>query len=258
VRLFVERAVSVRAGFALSEDNAAIIAELCLRLDGLPLAIELAAARLNVFTPRELMERLRGRLDVLGAGGRDLPARQRTLWGAISWSYIHGGLERSRAGHRRSPACRRDALTLVDSGGPRPSSSVRPRILDRAHEPSRWVDHDREGEFMANYMVLYSGGMGMAATPEEQEKIMADWGAWYATMGDAIVDGGAPFADSMHISAAGAAAAAGPLGDAPATGYTVISADSLEAATSACAEHPHLKHGGQVQVFTCIDMSDQG
>ncbi len=87
VRLFVERAGSVRPGFALGEDNAAVIAEICLRLDGLPLAIELAAARLNVFTPQELMGRLRGRLDILGAGGRDLPARQRTLWGAIGWSY---------------------------------------------------------------------------------------------------------------------------------------------------------------------------
>lgn len=87
VRLFVERARSVNPDFALSSENASTVAEICLRLDGLPLAIELAAARLNVFTPLELMRRLRDRLDVLGAGGRDLPARQRTLWGAIAWSY---------------------------------------------------------------------------------------------------------------------------------------------------------------------------
>ena len=61
--------------------------EICLRLDGLPLAIELAAARLKLFSPSDLLERLRTRLDVLGAGGRDLPDRQRTLWGAIGWSY---------------------------------------------------------------------------------------------------------------------------------------------------------------------------
>ncbi len=87
VALFVERARSARPGFALTEENAGLIAEICLRLDGLPLAIELAAARLNVFSPSELMDRIRKRLDVLGAGGRDLPARQRTLWGAIGWSY---------------------------------------------------------------------------------------------------------------------------------------------------------------------------
>lgn len=87
VQLFSERARAVRPDFAITEDNARIIAEICLRLDGLPLAIELAAARLNLFTPADLLERLRTRLDILGAGGRDLPDRQRTLWGAIGWSY---------------------------------------------------------------------------------------------------------------------------------------------------------------------------
>ena len=87
VALFTDRARAVRPDFAVTVDNASTIAEICLRLDGLPLAIELAAARLNVFTPSDLLERLRQRLDVLGAGGRDLPDRQRTLWGAIGWSY---------------------------------------------------------------------------------------------------------------------------------------------------------------------------
>ncbi|HEY4607432.1 MAG TPA: adenylate/guanylate cyclase domain-containing protein [Acidimicrobiia bacterium] len=87
VQLFTDRARAVRPGFAVTDENAAVIAEICLRLDGLPLALELAAARLNVFTPADLLERLRERLDVLGAGGRDLPDRQRTLWGAIGWSY---------------------------------------------------------------------------------------------------------------------------------------------------------------------------
>jgi predicted ATPase/class 3 adenylate cyclase len=87
VQLFIERARAVRPGFAITDENASVIAEICLRLDGLPLAIELAAARLNVFTPSDLLGRLRERLDALGAGGRDLPDRQRTLWGAIGWSY---------------------------------------------------------------------------------------------------------------------------------------------------------------------------
>jgi len=87
VQLFTERARAVRPDFALTDENAAVVAEICLRLDGLPLAIELAAARLNVFTPSDLLTRLRERLDILGAGGRDLPDRQRTLWGAIGWSY---------------------------------------------------------------------------------------------------------------------------------------------------------------------------
>lgn len=86
-QLFIERAQAVRPGFDLDESTAKTVAEICLRLDGLPLAIELAAARLNVFTPGDLLTRLRERLDVLGAGGRDVPDRQRTLWGAIGWSY---------------------------------------------------------------------------------------------------------------------------------------------------------------------------
>lgn len=106
---------------------------------------------------------------------------------------------------------------------------------------------------MAKYMLIYTGGMGMAATPEEQEKIMAEWGAWYEKLGASIADGGAPFGDAKHLGGNGIQD--GPLGDAPATGYTVIEAESLDAAAAACEDHPHLNHGGQVQVFTCIDMS---
>lgn len=87
VRLFVDRARAIRPDFALTGDNARTVAQITLRLDGLPLAIELAAARLNVFSPDELLARIQDRLEVLGAGGRDLPDRQRTLWGAIGWSY---------------------------------------------------------------------------------------------------------------------------------------------------------------------------
>lgn len=106
---------------------------------------------------------------------------------------------------------------------------------------------------MANYMVIYSGGGGMGASEEEQQQIMAEWGAWYGKMGERVVDGGAPFGASKNLTTNGSVSD-GPLGDTPATGYTVISADSLEDAAQACADHPHLTHGGQVQVFETIDM----
>ena len=86
VALFVQRARSVRPGFDLTAGNANAIAEICARLDGLPLALELAAARVRLFEPKELLSRLDRRLTFL-AGGRDLPERQRTLRGAIDWSH---------------------------------------------------------------------------------------------------------------------------------------------------------------------------
>ncbi len=87
VQLFVERAQQVNPNFELTEENAPAVAEICARVDGLPLAIELATARLNVFSPQALAERLSNRLKLLRGGARDLPARQQTLRDTIDWSY---------------------------------------------------------------------------------------------------------------------------------------------------------------------------
>jgi predicted ATPase/DNA-binding CsgD family transcriptional regulator len=87
VRLFVERALAIDPSFALTSDNAAAIAAVCARLDGLPLAIELAAARMRLFTPSALLARLDRRLPVLTDGPLDAPARQRTLRSTIEWSF---------------------------------------------------------------------------------------------------------------------------------------------------------------------------
>ena len=87
VRLFVERARAARPGFTLTQENATAVVEIARRLDGLPLAIELAAARSRLLTPEAILARLQHSLGLLTVGPRDLPARQQTLRGAIDWSY---------------------------------------------------------------------------------------------------------------------------------------------------------------------------
>ena len=87
VALFVERAMAVRSDFRVTNDSAPAIAEIVARLDGLPLAIELAAAKAKLFGPEAILGRLGSRLAFLGGGARDLPARQQTLRNAIDWSY---------------------------------------------------------------------------------------------------------------------------------------------------------------------------
>ena len=87
VALFVARAREVQADFAVDTTNSAAVAEICVRLDGLPLAIELAAARIKLFPPPALLRRLSHRLGLLVGGARDLPERQRTLRATIDWSH---------------------------------------------------------------------------------------------------------------------------------------------------------------------------
>jgi non-specific serine/threonine protein kinase len=87
VKLFVDRAVAAQPGFKVNRENAAAVAEICLRLDGLPLAIELAAARIRLLPPQEMLQRLEKSLSFLTRGATNSPSRQQTLRGTIDWSY---------------------------------------------------------------------------------------------------------------------------------------------------------------------------
>jgi predicted ATPase/class 3 adenylate cyclase len=96
VRLFIERARAVKPDFMVTAENAAAVAEICNRLDGLPLAIELAAARVKLLSPQAMLPRLKKGLDLLASSSPDRTDRQRTLRGAIAWSYdlLDDGLKR--------------------------------------------------------------------------------------------------------------------------------------------------------------------
>jgi predicted ATPase len=115
LRLFIERVMAVKPEFEVTDENAPAIAEICVRLDGLPLAIELAAARMRLFSPRALLERLGGRLQMLRGGARDLPVRQQTLRDTIDWSYelLGDGEQRLFALLSVFAGCTFDAVEIV-------------------------------------------------------------------------------------------------------------------------------------------------
>jgi predicted ATPase/class 3 adenylate cyclase len=126
VRLFVERATAVRPDFALTADNAHDVAEIVRRLDGLPLAIELAAARIRLLAPAAMARRLDDRLALLAGGGRDLPERQRTLRGAIEWSHDLLDPDQRRLFARLSAFARGGPLDLVETVCTIPAETIPP------------------------------------------------------------------------------------------------------------------------------------
>lgn len=104
---------------------------------------------------------------------------------------------------------------------------------------------------MTNFVLMYTGG-GMPESEEQQAEVMAAWGVWYEGMGAGIVDGGNPFGASKSLTADGVND--GPISSPPATGYTVISAESLDEAVAKTKNHPHLNYGGQVSVYETFKM----
>ncbi|MEO8285057.1 MAG: tetratricopeptide repeat protein [Chloroflexota bacterium] len=103
VRLFIERATDVKPDFEVNNANAPAVAQICARLDGLPLAIELAAARVRMLSPDAILARLSKRLKLLTGGAKDLPARQQTLHNTIAWSYDLLGEEEKQLFRRMAP-----------------------------------------------------------------------------------------------------------------------------------------------------------
>jgi predicted ATPase/DNA-binding CsgD family transcriptional regulator len=154
VSLFVARAQAVKPDFALTDANAQTIAEICRRLDGLPLAIELAAARVKVLPPAVLLARLERRLPLLTGGGRDLPARQQTMRDAIAWSYDLLPLEEQRLFRRLGVFSGGFTLAAaewvgerLDEGAPDSTQGVTADALPQGASPLAQRGKDDGGRF---------------------------------------------------------------------------------------------------------------
>jgi hypothetical protein len=106
-------------------------------------------------------------------------------------------------------------------------------------------------EEMTNFVLLYTGGT-MPKSEEEKADMMAAWGAWYEKIGAAVVDGGNPFGQSKNVSDQGVSD--GSANSPPVTGYTIISAESLDEAVEKVKDHPHLNYNGQVTVHETFKM----
>jgi non-specific serine/threonine protein kinase len=186
VRLFVARGQAVRADFALTPDNVTAVVGICHHLDGLPLAIELAAARIKVLPPSALLTRLARRLPLLSDGGRDLPARQQTMRDTIAWSYdllpsneqavfrrlavFVGGFSLEAAEALVNPDSAADVLGRV-------TSLVENSLV-------RQVGRDREPRFRMLETVREFGMECLVASGEEAPTRSAH-AAWFLTLAEA-------------------------------------------------------------------------
>ena len=202
VRLFIARASSVKPGFAVTNANAPAVAAISSTLHGMPLAIELAAARIKLLTPDQILARLEHHLDLLTAGSRDLPERQQTLRGAIAWSYdllddgarrlvdrlsvFRGGFEletaerRLRAGVARSAATSStgsaNSWTRASSASTRRPHEQRFSMLETIREYAAEM-LDARGETTATQRRLADAMIGLAELASPQLS-GADQRAW--------------------------------------------------------------------------------
>jgi predicted ATPase len=169
VALFVARASAVRPDFRLTEHNVAAVAQICRRLEGLPLAIELAAARIRLLDPAQLLDRLTASLDALGTGAVDLPERQRTLRGTVEWS----------VGLLEDPERSLLEVTAVFVDGWTIQAAARAADLDE--------DHALElSEALARHSLIYLGGSELGPRQRMLETVRAYVAERLAARPDAI------------------------------------------------------------------------
>lgn len=192
VALFLMRAQAGQSDFQLTPENAPIIAEICARLDGLPLALELAAARIKVLTPLELLKGLRHRLALLTGGSRDLPVRHQTLRDTITWSYDLLELEEQALFAQLSVfvGCTLEAVEAVCFGEVEPFTFKLPplELMTRLVDKSLIVtEHEPESE-TARFTMLETirdyAAERLAARPEA-EAVQRRHAAYYLQLAEA-------------------------------------------------------------------------
>lgn len=144
-QLFVDRVQALRPDFALTAQDAPAIAEICTRLEGLPLALELAAARVRWLSLDQIVAQLAHRLELLASGPRDLPARQRTLRGAIAWSHELLNSEEQTLFRRLAPFAGGCTASAVAALYPAPVPTLADALEALGHKSLLAVSHNEEG-----------------------------------------------------------------------------------------------------------------
>ena len=187
VSLFVQRAQAIKPDFMLTPANARTIAEICVRLDGVPLAIELAAARIRLLPPHALLTRLAQRLQVLTGGSRTLPERQQTLRNTIQWSYDLLNVEEQRLFRRLSVfvgGCTLEAAEAVCATSSDASDGMGISVLDGVaslidKSLLHQAEHEGEESRLAMLETIREYGLEALATSREAELIRQAHAAYY-------------------------------------------------------------------------------
>lgn len=188
VALFVERARAVRPDFTLTPENVRAVVQICTRLDGLPLAIELAAARSRLLAPQSMLERLERRLTLLVGGARDLPVRQQTLRAAIGWSYDQLSPQ-EQALYRRlgifSGGCSLEGATMVAGEAGEPAETMLDRLGTLLNKSLLY--RDERGDAEPRYRLLETireYALEQLAEAGEQEETQRRHAAYYLALAE--------------------------------------------------------------------------